>query len=198
MLVLDTERANSFLSSLWMDSPFHWLPWNINPVLTVWELKVRSGKTGNRFSVHLFTKLKNTLKIHTFNVRKITYLIIGGEMASELQQKSFSALFPSSTAWLFVIIYWNKYLNRLNGSFCLSPQLMQYRNKPVCTHKGWKQVCSVFHCDHMAPFQSSVHVLVFCCNMRDIHHYTCWSVLNVLNTKGWGLHIVIYTAQLYA
>ena len=194
MLVLAMERANSFLSSLSMDLPFHWLLWSIDPVLTIRELKMQFGKSGNRFSVHLLTKLKNTLKIHVFNVRKMTHLIIGGETASELQWKSFSALFPNSTAWLFMIIYRNKCLNWLYGSFCLSPQLMHYRNKSACTHKGWKQVCSLFHCDHMAPFQSSVHVLVFCCNMRDIHYYMCWSNLYVLNTKGWGLHIVVSTA----
>lgn len=37
------------------------------------------GKSVNRFSAHLFTKFKNTVEIHVFNVRKMTYLIIGGK-----------------------------------------------------------------------------------------------------------------------
>lgn len=35
------------------------------------------GKSSNIISMHLFTKLKNTLKRYVFNIKKINYLIIG-------------------------------------------------------------------------------------------------------------------------
>jgi len=66
---------------------------------------MQPDKSGNRFSVHLFTKLENTLKIHVFNVGKITYLVTGGKRAADKQWKSFSAPFSNSTAWLLVIVY---------------------------------------------------------------------------------------------
>lgn len=56
MLALTVERTSLFLRSLSMDSPFDYLSWSIDPDLAIWELKTLFGKSGKKFSVHLFTK----------------------------------------------------------------------------------------------------------------------------------------------